>query len=193
MRAFIILILLAAAGYYLYSRHGASAAQPSGDELPAEIAWRMVSRDQRGAVTFVAIVAVNGNRWRCEGGDPNQRNTPFVTVSDGSAAAASNPKVSATSLDPRPPMRLILRGIRHASPTATEQIAGLPYLHFAQTLNGNSYHVWAEPKTRFPFQVRGPGYFDIYTVLPALSERNIPNLFSIHSLTPLLSRYATTQ
>ena len=193
MRAFIVLVLLAAAGHYLYTRHEASAAKPDGDELPAEIAWRMISRDQSGAVTFVAVVAVSGNRWRCEARDPTQRSTPLVTVSDGSTAGASNPKISADSLDPRPPMRLILKELRHLSPEATEQIAGRPYLRFAQTVNGKSYHVWAEPRTRFPFQVRGPGEFSTYTVLPSLSERDIPNLFSVHALTPLLSRYATTQ
>ena len=193
MRSFIVLILLAAAGYYHYTRHGASAAPPSGDELPAEITWRMISRDQRGVVTFLAVVAISGNRWRCEARDPTQQSTPLVTVSDGSTAGASNPKVSADSLDPRPPMRLILKELRRSSPEATEQIAGRPYLRFAQTVNGKPYHVWAEPQTRFPFQVRGPGEFSTYTVLPALSDRDIPNLFSVHALTPLLSRYATTQ
>ena len=195
MRAFIVLILLAAAGYYLYTRHEASAAKPDGDELPAEIAWRMVSRDQRGAVTDVNVIAVSGNRWRVEGTLPNKHRT-LVTVSNGRESAVSDPRAPrdfAAILDPRPAMRLLLKELRHSSPEATEQIAGRPYLRFTQTNNGNSGQVWADPQTRFPFQIRISGEFITYTVLPTLSERDIPNLFSVHALTPLLSRYATPQ
>ena len=195
MRAFVLLILLAAAGYYLYSRHGASAAPPSGDELPSEIAWRMTSRDEHGGDTLVQIIAVSGNRWRVESTSPSKHRT-LVFVSDGSAAAVSDPKAprdAAASFDPRPPMRLLLKDLRHLSPEATEQIAGRPYLRFTQKVNGTPCQVWADPKTRFPFQMRALGTFSYFTVLPTLSDRDIPNIFSIHSLTPLLSRYATAQ
>jgi len=195
MRAFVILILLAAVGYYLYTRREARAAQPSGDELPAEIAWRMISRDERGGDTLVQVIAVSGNRWRVESTSPSKHRT-LVFVSDGSAAAVSDPKAprdAAASFDPRPPMRLLLKELRHSSPEATEQLAGRPYLRFTQKVNGTSGQVWADPKTRFPVQMRALDGFSNFTVLPALSDRDIPNLFSIHALTALLSRYATTQ
>ncbi|MEO8352446.1 MAG: hypothetical protein ABI680_11990 [Chthoniobacteraceae bacterium] len=189
MRTFIIVILLAVAAYYLYTRERGGSGG-----LPAQIAWRAVTRDQRGAVNLVEVVAVGGNRWRIEVKFPSKPRM-LVAVSDGIATAASNPQVSATSLDPRPSMRLLLGDLRRGSPEATEQIAGHPYLRFAQTFNGAPVHVWADPQTRFPYRIRGLDPFtDVtFTPLPAPSAHDTPDLFSVRALTPLLSRYATNQ
>lgn len=194
MRTIIVFILLAVAGHYLYTWKGSSTAQQSVDDLPAEIAWRAVTRDRRGAVTLVEVAAVNGNRWRVEIKTPAKPAT-LVAVSDGSAAAASIANASTPALDPRPVMRSLLTRLRNSSPEATEQISGRPYLRFAETVDGNSVHVWADPKTRFPYRIRGLTQFtDVtYTPLPAASVRGTPNLFSVHALKPLLSHYATTQ
>ena len=92
-------------------------------------------------------------------------------------------------------MRFLLTQLRRATPEATEQIAGRPYLRFTVTFNGASIHIWADPKTRFPYRLRAPAQLtDItYTILPAPSARDTGELFSVRALTPLLSRYATTQ
>jgi hypothetical protein len=190
----VVLVLLAAGGYYFYNRHGGATAQHTGDPLPAEIAWRAVTRDGRAFVTEIEVVAVSGSRWRLEATSPGKPNT-LVVVSDGSTASASIPQAPAASLDPRPSMRFLLTQLRRATPEATEQIAGHPYLRFTDTFNGAPVHMWADPQTRFPYRLRAPAQVqDItYTLLPAPSARDTSDLFSVRALTPLLSRYATTQ
>jgi len=59
MRTFIIVLLLIAASYWLYTKY---PPHTSDDELPAEIAWREITRDQRGVVTSILVVAISGNR-----------------------------------------------------------------------------------------------------------------------------------
>jgi hypothetical protein len=194
MRTLVVLILLAAAGYYFYTRHGQATTQQTGDVLPAEIAWRAVTRDDRAFVTQVEVVAVSGSRWRVEAKSPSKPNT-VVVVCDGSTTAASVPQSSAASFDPRPSMRFLLTQLRRATPEATEEIAGRRYLRFTDTFNGASIHMWADSKTRFPYRLRAPAqHTDItYTILPAPSARDTGDLFSVRALTPLLSRYSTTQ
>jgi len=94
-------------------------------------------------------------------------------------------------------MRKFLSSIRRATPEATEQIGGHPYLRFTQTFKGISVQMWTDPQTRFPYRLRGGAlgqFTDItYTILPAPSDRDRTDLFSVQSLTPHLSRFATTQ
>gem|GEM_PF-6288279 len=185
MRKLLFFLLLAGGGYSFYLWY------PFAARFPAELAWRAVTRDERGAVRQIEIAVVSGKRWRVESSSPGNPRT-LVAVSDGSSATCSIPQAPSAHFDPRPSMQLLLDVCRRSRPEATEQISGRDYLRFGQTKEGVTVQTWADPQTRFPFRIRGgPGPLTetTYTSLPSTVARDTPGLFSLSALSPLLSRY----
>jgi hypothetical protein len=146
MRTLVVLILLAAAGYYFYTRHGQVTTQQTGDVLPAEIAWRAVTRDDRAFVTQVEVVAVSGSRWRVEAKSPSKPNT-VVVICDLPTRSMAPPFICGPILRHAFPTGFArpLSTQTLLTPSYQRHLRAIPAICFQCALSRLFYHVILQP------------------------------------------------
>src|SRR5271154_5847509 len=128
MRKFIVLLVIVAAGYYLYTHQelwkkynpfaGKTASDNTG--LKQTVVWKVISRQGYGNYC-IDIILIDGNRWRTESKKQGSSKI-YVVVCDGSRTVASPPASSLTTLDPHPddPRPMVNRIIAAAAMTSDE-------------------------------------------------------------------------
>lgn len=170
-------MVVAALGYYFYSTRQSLRA-----DLPDPVAWRAVTHSASGAITWVEVVALEGDKWRLEAKNPS-RPKILVAIHDGSTFTSSFPGIS-KALNPKPMLELLISATR-GQPEAVEQIGERRYLRFSEKLGGNLVCSWIDAETKFPYRVDTlEGESIYYSLLPVdfLRERSV--LFDISSLAP---------
>ncbi len=186
MLRFLLLLLVIGAGYYFYNR-------PTATDLPDPMALRMVVRNSNGGIEAVQVVAVHGDRWRIETKQTSSPGT-IVVVCDGSNYGASDPRIPAAKIDPRPAMSGVFKEIKGKRADGVEQINGRRYERFSVTYNGAQAHAWVDPQTGFPVRVQYPskrGGFQTmeYLLLPVAVAQRGEELFNTRSTTSLLAEH----
>jgi len=163
MRKFIIVLLLAGAGYYLYTHQevwkkynpfaGKTAADNTG--MKQTVAWKMITRNGDGSYD-IEVLLIDGNRWRIE---VKRKGTPRinVAVSDGSRIVASPPTGSVSSLDPRPGVNALISQAAKISDVAqgkstqaTEEHDGHTCWKSSGVFRGATAQFWVDSTSGFP-------------------------------------------
>jgi hypothetical protein len=191
MRYLFLLLFFVGGGYLLSTRQAAP-----GVKLPESMVWREVTRDANGEVELVQVVAIQGDRWRCEARAGKGTNT-LVLVSDGQDAVASHPQSNAAALDPRPDMEMLLRAVR-GRPEATEEVDGHRLLRYPGMADGRRVQVWVDAATKFPERIQfpaegGTGRANYYTVLASPTAEQGDRLFDVQALTPAFGDFLTVR
>jgi hypothetical protein len=183
----LLLLFAVVGGGYLYSSWQAVPEV----KLPESVVWQEVIRDVNGEVQLVQVVAVQGDRWRCEA-RAGKGSSTLVLVSDGQDAVASHPQSDAVALDPRPDMQGLLRAVR-GRPEAVEEMGGHRLLRYPGMADGRKVQVWVDAQTKFPERIQfpaenGSGRANYYTVLTLPREQRT-GLFDLQSLTSVFGEY----
>jgi len=179
MKKLFVLLLIAAAGYYLYTHQElwkkyahqemwskynpfASKTEPQPDNtgLKQTVAWKMITRRGYGAYN-TEVLLIDGNRWRIEA---KEHGSPkiAVAVSDGARTAASPPTASIGALDPRPTVNQLIASAARVSdaaqgksPDATEQRDGHTCWKSTVNFRGMAVEFWVDSSTGFPVCIDG--------------------------------------
>jgi hypothetical protein len=192
-RKLIAIILVCAAGYFLYSQIRARFYPNNRITLPESIAWMTTYREASKPITTVVTV-LHGDRWRIEASAPKPG--LFVAVFDGSQFASSRPKATAETTDPRPGMRQLLAPLNHTPPEATEQHYGHTCWRFIGASEGKSLRIWVDTQTRFPVFMEGTDpngiHFEMrFSLLQINPANDSGEIFSTHAIAPMFSQFLT--
>ena len=217
MRKFIALLLLAGAGYYLYThqelwRKTAEAADTpaatTNSFLQKPFAWKVVSRDRPNGPIMVVVEITDGNRWRVESKEQGKPGI-FVAVSDGSTAVATRRdnssekttmRASVETMNPRPVMNQILELAaktfamsQQITPKVTEQCDGKTCLRTSVDFQGVLVRLWLDARSGFPVCLSGSAkgaYIEShYSALELDFARRSSEFFDTHSTQPLFRSY----
>src|SRR5438067_12709877 len=108
MRKLIVFLLIAGAGYYLYTHQELwrKPNAPTNASPNAPLAWNVITRN--GNRPFdVEIDLIDGSRWRVESKTQGSSKI-LVAVCDGSTAVSNIPRAPAAAFDPRPVVNQLL-------------------------------------------------------------------------------------
>jgi hypothetical protein len=209
MRNAILFLLFCAAAIWLYVRYlttpgaaidtgggsaldqPASPAAPGVFTMPDPVAWKETDTSDSWTGPVVAVVLVDGNRWRVEARVPSWTGA-VVCVFDGVNFASSPPNITeAIKIDQASAMRGLFTDINRLRPAAIEQRDGYSCWLFNDDSKQGNAQVWMDRETLFPVVVQGTSVAGIHTeVHYQLLKSDFSVLrgtaFDIHFLSPQL-------
>jgi len=164
MRNFIIGVVAAVAGYFLFTHQDwwigyipfFHKSEPTKyTEQKETYAWKMFLRKGDDPYT-VRVLLIDGNRWRVESRKVGSSKTQ-VAVSDGTHTVASPPMGSTVTLDPRPQVNQFLAGAIGEADEAvqnqsqeTEERDGHTCWKTSVKLQGMDMEMWADSTSSLP-------------------------------------------
>jgi hypothetical protein len=201
MRNFLALILIAAAGYFLYT-HQDLWRKSALDASQEPYAVKILSRNANTGPMDAQVAVVNGNQWRLEFETPRLHKL-IVVLSDGTQVLSNMPPgFPVATLDPRPAMNWVLtsaakfKAMSSMSPNVTEQRDGYTCWKTSTSFQGTSAQLWINTTTGFPVCVIGTanGHYveDHYTQIPInFKDPGTSEFFDPAHLEPIFTRYLT--
>jgi hypothetical protein len=165
MRKFVMLVVLAAACYFLCTHPALwkKYVPPGGkalfanNNLSGPFAWKTMAREDSKAPYSIAVEIMDGDRWRVEAKQEGSSKM-LVAVSDGWKTMAKPRAIKGTALDPRPSVKALLAQLamlKDSHSKIAERRDGHTCWRFDIKTDGITGQLWVDSTTLFPVCLLG--------------------------------------
>ena len=181
MRTLLLLLLLAAALAWVYTRYHPNPAASGALQCPATIAWYEIDTSPvASGPPFDAVTAIDGPRWRTEvryrGGKS------LIALYNGQSYSGTIPQQAVQKIDPIPPLQKVFNDLPIAHYDGAYQMGGHSCWRFTSNQGDRNEAIWIDQQTHFPVRISGTvdgkSLDERYVVLSIDVQKNVDILFN---------------